>query len=74
MIHYTEQQVAERIGIQGGPAELGFAIRRGDLPVNDDTDEHGGRLWDAAKFDAFIEGTGRLERLTLNGKKQEGQQ
>lgn len=68
MSHYTEQQVAELIGIQGGPAELGFAIRRGDLPANDDTDEHGGRLWDAAKFDAFIESNGQLERSTLKGQ------
>lgn len=68
MSHYSEQQVAERIGLQGGPAELGFAIRRCDLPVNDSTDESGARLWDAAKFDAFIEGTG-LERPTLKGQR-----
>lgn len=72
MSHYTEQQVAERIGIQGGPVELGFAIRRGDLPVNDDLDEDGARVWDAAKFDAFIEGTG-LERPTLQGSNRKGQ-
>ena len=71
MSHYTEQQVAERIGLQGGPVEIGFAIRRGDLPVNDDVDEHGGRLWDAAKFDAFA--TGVIERAVLTGKNQEGQ-
>lgn len=68
MSHYTEQQVAERIGLQGGPVEIGFAIRRGDLPVNDDTDEDGARVWDAAKFDAFIERNGQLERATLKGQ------
>jgi len=73
MSHYTEQQVAERIGIQGGPVELGFAIRRGDLPVNDGTDEDGARVWDAAKFDAFIAGAGSLERPTLTGSKRRGQ-
>ena len=74
MNHYTEQQVAERIGIQGGPAELGFAIRRGDLPVNDSTDANGGRLWKTAKFDAFIKRAAQLERPTLKGSKKEGQQ
>lgn len=68
MSHYTEQQVAELIGIQGGTAELGFAIRRGDLPVNDDTDEKGARVWDAVKFDAFIKRNGQLDRPTLEGQ------
>lgn len=71
MSHYTEQQVAERIGLQGGPVEIGFAIRRGDLPINDDIDEHGGRLWDAAKFDSFAVGV--IERFVLTGRMQEGQ-